>query len=122
MEDRGYLVVYLIFIDFKGYVFVEQQYIIYKEFLVVNDIFNYFNFVKKNLCNSFSDRMVQRFYKFNISFVGDLMNFVYGSYCFKYRLVRILGINVFVGIVNEICDFLVFCVCSMVDWFCFNCY
>jgi len=36
---------------------------------VANDILNHPNFVKKNLCNSFSDRTVQRFYKFNTSIV-----------------------------------------------------
>lgn len=34
---------------------------------MANDILNHPNFVKKNLCNSFSDRTVQRFYKFNTS-------------------------------------------------------
>lgn len=38
-----------------------------QEPLVANDILNHPNFVKKNLCNSFSDRTVQRFYKFNTS-------------------------------------------------------
>lgn len=37
--------------------------------MVANDILNHPNFVKKNLCNSFSDRTVQRFYKFNTSLV-----------------------------------------------------
>lgn len=36
---------------------------------MANDILNHPNFVKKNLCNSFSDRTVQRFYKFNTSIV-----------------------------------------------------
>lgn len=36
---------------------------------MANDILNHPNFVKKNLCNSFSDRTVQRFYKFNTSLV-----------------------------------------------------
>lgn len=40
-----------------------------QEPLVANDILNHPNFVKKNLCNSFSDRTVQRFYKFNTSIV-----------------------------------------------------
>lgn len=39
----------------------------WQEPLVANDILNHPNFVKKNLCNSFSDRTVQRFYKFNTS-------------------------------------------------------
>lgn len=34
---------------------------------MANDILNHPNFVRKNLCNSFSDRTVQRFYKFNTS-------------------------------------------------------
>lgn len=41
----------------------------WQEPLVANDILNHPNFVKKNLCNSFSDRTVQRFYKFNTSIV-----------------------------------------------------
>lgn len=39
---------------------------------MANDILNHPNFVKKKLCNSFSDRTVQRFYKFNTSIVVSL--------------------------------------------------
>ncbi|XP_030874640.1 VWFA and cache domain-containing protein 1 [Leptonychotes weddellii] len=69
MEDRGYLVAHPTLIDPKGHAPVEQQHITHKEPLVANDILNHPNFVKKNLCNSFSDRTVQRFYKFNTSLV-----------------------------------------------------
>lgn len=89
---------------------------------MANDILNHPNFVKKNLCNSFSDRTVQRFYKFNTSIVGDLTNLVHGSHCSKYRLTRIPGTNAFLGIVNETCDALAFCACSMVDRLCLNCH
>ncbi|KAG9469617.1 hypothetical protein GDO78_020064 [Eleutherodactylus coqui] len=122
MEDRGYLVAHPTLIDPKGHAPVEQQHITHKEPLVANDILNHPNFVKKNLCNSFSDRTVQRFYKFNTSLVGDLTNLVHGSHCSKYRLTRIPGTNAFVGIVNETCDSLAFCACSMVDRLCLNCH
>ncbi|NXL46978.1 CAHD1 protein, partial [Podilymbus podiceps] len=122
MEDRGYLVAHPTLIDPKGHAPVEQQHITHKESLVANDILNHPNFVKKNLCNSFSDRTVQRFYKFNTSLVGDLTNLVHGSHCSKYRLTRIPGTNAFVGIVNETCDSLAFCACSMVDRLCLNCH
>ncbi|MEQ2158069.1 hypothetical protein GOODEAATRI_008441, partial [Goodea atripinnis] len=77
MEDRGYLVAHPTLIDPKGHAPAEQQHITHKvkgseirtEPLVANDILNHPNFVKKNLCNSFSDRTVQRFYKFNTSIV-----------------------------------------------------
>lgn len=45
-----------------------------QEPLVANDILNHPNFVKKNLCNSFSDRTVQRFYKFNTSIMVSQNN------------------------------------------------
>ncbi|XP_023574065.1 VWFA and cache domain-containing protein 1 isoform X2 [Octodon degus] len=122
MEDRGYLVAHPTLIDPKGHAPVEQQHITHKEPLVANDILNHPNFVKKNLCNSFSDRTVQRFYKFNTSLAGDLTNLVHGSHCSKYRLARIPGTNAFVGIVNETCDSLAFCACSMVDRLCLNCH
>ncbi|NXY37914.1 CAHD1 protein, partial [Pomatorhinus ruficollis] len=73
MEDRGYLVAHPTLIDPKGHAPVEQQHITHKEPLVANDILNHPNFVKKNLCNSFSDRTVQRFYKFNTSLVVSLL-------------------------------------------------
>lgn len=41
---------------------------------MANDILNHPNFVKKNLCNSFSDRTVQRFYKFNTSLVVSVFS------------------------------------------------
>ncbi|VTJ57934.1 Hypothetical predicted protein [Marmota monax] len=53
---------------------------------------------------------------------GDLTNLVHGSHCSKYRLARIPGTNAFVGIVNETCDSLAFCACSMVDRLCLNCH
>lgn len=53
---------------------------------------------------------------------GDLTNLVHGSHCSKYRLTRIPGTNAFVGIVNETCDSLAFCACSMVDRLCLNCH
>lgn len=51
----------------------------WQEPLVANDILNHPNFVKKNLCNSFSDRTVQRFYKFNTSIMVSRTN--WGHYC-----------------------------------------
>lgn len=122
MEDRGYLVAHPTLIDPKGHAPAEQQHITHKEPLVANDILNHPNFVKKNLCNSFSDRTVQRFYKFNTNIVGDLTNLVHGSHCSKYRLTRIPGTNAFAGIVNETCDSLAFCACSTVDRLCLNCH
>ncbi|XP_023650562.1 VWFA and cache domain-containing protein 1 isoform X2 [Paramormyrops kingsleyae] len=122
MEDRGYLVAHPTLIDPKGHAPAEQQHITHKEPLVANDILNHPNFVKKNLCNSFSDRTVQRFYKFNTSIVGDLTNLVHGSHCSKYRLTRIPGTNAFAGILNETCDSLAFCACSTVDRLCLNCH
>ncbi|XP_019730967.1 VWFA and cache domain-containing protein 1 [Hippocampus comes] len=122
MEDRGYLVAHPTLIDPKGHAPAEQQHITHKEPLVANDILNHPNFVKKNLCNSFSDRTVQRFYKFNTSITGDLTNLVHGSHCSKYRLTRIPGTNAFAGIVNETCDSLAFCACSTVDRLCLNCH
>ncbi|XP_034003396.1 VWFA and cache domain-containing protein 1 [Trematomus bernacchii] len=122
MEDRGYLVAHPTLIDPKGHAPAEQQHITHKEPLVANDILNHPHFVKKNLCNSFSDRTVQRFYKFNTSIMGDLTNLVHGSHCSKYRLTRIPGTNAFAGIVNETCDSLAFCACSTVDRLCLNCH
>uniref|UniRef100_A0A1A8Q6T5 VWFA and cache domain-containing protein 1 n=1 Tax=Nothobranchius rachovii TaxID=451742 RepID=A0A1A8Q6T5_9TELE len=122
MEDRGYLVAHPTLIDPKGHAPAEQQHITHKEPLVANDILNHPNFVKKNLCNSFSDRTVQRFYKFNTSITGDLTNLVHGSHCSRYRLTRIPGTNAFAGIVNETCDSLAFCACSTVDRLCLNCH
>ncbi|XP_038821713.1 VWFA and cache domain-containing protein 1-like [Salvelinus namaycush] len=122
MEDRGYLVAHPTLIDPKGHAPAERQHITHKEPLVANDILNHPNFVKKNLCNSFSDRTVQRFYKFNTSIIGDLTNLVHGSHCSKYRLTRIPGTNAFAGIVNETCDSLAFCACSTVDRLCLNCH
>ncbi|KAI1236902.1 hypothetical protein IHE44_0015160 [Lamprotornis superbus] len=109
-------------IDFTLRYFYKVLMDLLPEPLVANDILNHPNFVKKNLCNSFSDRTVQRFYKFNTSLVGDLTNLVHGSHCSKYRLTRIPGTNAFVGIVNETCDSLAFCACSMVDRLCLNCH
>nr|XP_014353389.1 PREDICTED: VWFA and cache domain-containing protein 1 [Latimeria chalumnae] len=58
----------------------------------------------------------------HITHKGDLTNLVHGSHCSKYRLTRIPGTNAFVGMVNETCDSLAFCACSMVDRLCLNCH
>lgn len=50
-----------------SFLYLEWRLFCWQEPLVANDILNHPNFVKKNLCNSFSDRTVQRFYKFNTS-------------------------------------------------------
>lgn len=52
---------------FLSFLYLEWPLFCWQEPLVANDILNHPNFVKKNLCNSFSDRTVQRFYKFNTS-------------------------------------------------------
>lgn len=50
---------------------------------MANDILNHPNFVKKKLCNSFSDRTVQRFYKFNTSIVvSEDLIFVFNCIAF----------------------------------------
>ena len=57
-----------------------------KEQLVANDILNHKHFVKKTLCNSYNDRTIQRFYKFNTSLEGVLTNLVHGEHCARYQV------------------------------------
>ncbi|XP_075930052.1 VWFA and cache domain-containing protein 1 isoform X1 [Petromyzon marinus] len=122
MEDKGYLVAHPTLVDPRGHAPVEQQHITHKEPLVANDILNHPMFVRKRLCNSFSDRTVQRMYQFNTSLQGELTNLVHGSHCSRYRLARVPGTNAFVALLNETCDSLAFCACSMVDRLCLNCH
>lgn len=76
----------------KSFVFFTQ------EPLVANDILNHPNFVKKNLCNSFSDRTVQRFYKFNTSLVVSVLGFLFWfvafNYCFAFEC-TLVGLGFF---------------------------
>ena len=122
MDDRGYLIYHPNLIDPNGHGPIEQQHIIHKESLVANDILSHKDFVKKMLCNDYSDGTIQRYYWLNTSLNRILSNAVYGEHCVKYRLSLIEGTNVFIGVVNASCEVTAtFCPCSMVDRLCLNC-
>lgn len=59
---------------------------IFQEPLVANDILNHKHFVKKQLCNRFNDRTIQRFYQFSTSLDGVLTNLVHGEHCSRYQV------------------------------------
>lgn len=77
---------------------------------MANDILNHPNFVKKNLCNSFSDRTVQRFYKFNTSLVVSLFFCLIllfecawvglGFFCWKHKSLPGLGASLAWGLAS----------------------
>ncbi|XP_061168196.1 VWFA and cache domain-containing protein 1-like [Saccostrea echinata] len=119
MDDKGYLVAHPKLIEPNSKV---VQHITHKEQLVANDILNHKHFVKKTLCNSYNDRTIQRFYKFNTSLEGVLTNLVHGEHCARYQITHIPGTNAFLGIVNHTCNTdTAFCPCSTVDRLCLNC-
>ncbi|RWS12904.1 VWFA and cache domain-containing protein 1-like protein [Dinothrombium tinctorium] len=119
MDDRGYLVAHPSLVEPTGRGPVEYTHITHKEPLVANDILNHKNFVRKNVCNSFGDRTIQRFYQFNTSLNSILANFVFGEHCAKYHIAPLPGTNIFVGVVNQTCDAATaFCPCSMTDCEC----
>ncbi|XP_074642229.1 VWFA and cache domain-containing protein 1-like [Tubulanus polymorphus] len=121
-DDKGYLIAHPGLIEASGKGPVEQQHITHKEPLVANDILNHEYFVRKTLCNSYSDRTIQRYYHFNTSLHGILTNLVHGEHCAKYQITTIPGTNAFLGIVNQTCNVITaFCPCSMVDRLCLNC-
>uniref|UniRef100_A0A8C4QBV0 Cache domain containing 1 n=1 Tax=Eptatretus burgeri TaxID=7764 RepID=A0A8C4QBV0_EPTBU len=122
MEDRGYLVAHPTLVDPHGDGPVEQQHLTHKEPLVANDILSHPGFVKKQLCNRLGDRTIQRSYRFNTSLPGELSNLLHGSHCSRYLLAHLPGSNAFVAVVNESCEALAFCACSMVDRLCLNCH
>lgn len=63
MDDRGYLIAHPSLVEPTGRAPIEQQHITHKEPLVANDLLNHKYFVQKNVCNSYSDRTIQRFYQ-----------------------------------------------------------
>ncbi|XP_060082073.1 VWFA and cache domain-containing protein 1-like [Ylistrum balloti] len=122
MDDTGYLIAHPALIEPNGKGPVEQQHITHQEPLVANDILNHEHFVRKELCNRYNDRTVQRFYKFNTSLEGVLTNRVHGEHCARYQITHIPGTNAFIAIVNHTCDTATaFCPCSMFDRLCLNC-
>ncbi|XP_054722418.1 VWFA and cache domain-containing protein 1-like, partial [Uloborus diversus] len=123
LDDKGYLVSHPDLIEPSGKGPVEQQHITHKEPLVANDLLNHRAFVSKNVCNSYSDRTIQRFYQLNISLDAVLTNLVHGEQCTKYQVMAVPGTNTFLGIVNRTCDGITaFCPCSMTDRLCLNCH
>ncbi|KAI1280521.1 VWFA and cache domain-containing protein 1 [Halotydeus destructor] len=123
MDEKGYLVAHPGLVEPAGHGPVEYTHIVHKEAFVANDLLNHKNFVRKNICNSFSDSTIQRFYNFNTSLEGVLTNLVHGAQCAKYQISSIPGTNVFIGIVNQTCDTITaFCPCSMTDRLCLNCH
>ncbi|XP_064624547.1 VWFA and cache domain-containing protein 1-like isoform X2 [Lineus longissimus] len=122
-DDKGYLIAHPGLIEPNGKGPVEMQHITHMEPLVANDILNHRHFVKKTLCNGYSDRKIQRYYHFNTSLEGVLTNLVHGEHCAKYQITSIPGTNTFLGIVNQTCNMITaFCPCSMVDRLCLNCH
>lgn len=62
MDDKGYIVAHPSLVEPTRLAPIEQQHITHKEPLVANDLLNHKYFVEKNVCNSFGDRTIQRFY------------------------------------------------------------
>ncbi|CAH1153371.1 unnamed protein product [Phaedon cochleariae] len=121
-DDEGYIIYHPNLMEIGGTKPVEQQHIVHKESLVSNDILNHKHFIRKLLCNSYSDNTIQRYYKLNTSFKDVLVNFVPGEHCVTYRITSVPDTNVFIGIVNTSCNFgSTFCPCSIVDRLCLNC-
>ncbi|XP_050314411.1 VWFA and cache domain-containing protein 1 [Anthonomus grandis grandis] len=122
IDDQGYIIYHKKFTDMKDARPVEQQHIVHRESLVANDILNHKLFIEKLLCNDYADNTIQRFYRLNTSFTGELVNRVPGEHCITYHLSSISGTNLFVGVVNASCDVVpAFCPCSIVDRLCLNC-
>ena len=63
MDDRGYLIAHEGLIEANGRGPQEQEHVTRKEPLVANDILHHKGFVQKKLCNSYTDRTIQRFYQ-----------------------------------------------------------
>ncbi|XP_022246418.1 VWFA and cache domain-containing protein 1-like isoform X1 [Limulus polyphemus] len=123
MDDKGYLIAHPGLIEPNGHGPIEQQHVTHKEPLVANDIVNHEGFVNKKLCNSFSDRTIQRFYQFDVTLDRVLTNLVRGEHCAKYQITLIPGTNLYLGIVNQTCEAVTaFCPCSMTDRLCLNCH
>ncbi|KFM76624.1 VWFA and cache domain-containing protein 1, partial [Stegodyphus mimosarum] len=101
LDDKGYLVSHPDLIEPSGRGPVEQQHITHKEPLVANDLLNHREFVSKKVCNSYSDRTIQRYYQLNMSLDTVLTNVVHGEQCTKYHVIHIYGTNIFLGIVNQ---------------------
>lgn len=123
IDDQGYIIYHPSLMDVNGMrPVVEQQHIVHKESLVSNDILNHKHFIRKMLCNNYSDNTIQRYYRLNTSFTDVLVNFVPGEHCVTYKITAVPHTNMFIGVVNASCDFLAtFCPCSIVDRLCLNC-
>lgn len=93
MNDRGYLIARPGLVDPIGRGPIEQQHITHKEPLVANDMLNHKDFVQKSLCNSFTDRTIQRFYEVGTQVAASPMNICFrpspAFYCFRVRLLRL---------------------------------
>lgn len=123
MDDHGYLIYHpsLMVIN-EARPAIEQKHIVHKETLVANDILNHKHFIRKLLCNNYSNNTIQRYYRLNTSFTDVLANYVPGEHCVTYRITSVPNTNIFVGVVNATCDGVpTFCPCSVVDRLCLNC-
>ncbi|KAG8226717.1 hypothetical protein J437_LFUL005534 [Ladona fulva] len=122
MDHRGYLVAHPGLVSPGGNGGpVEQRHVTHGELNIAGDLLNHMGLVRKTLCNSFSDRTIQRFYRFNTSLTSVLTNLVHGEHCIKYQIAAVPGTNLFLGIVNSTCNVTAFCPCNTVDRLCLNC-
>ena len=63
MDHQGYLIAHQGLIEANGKGPQEQEHLTRKEPLVANDILHHEGFVEKQLCNSYNDRTIQRYYQ-----------------------------------------------------------
>ena len=76
--------------------------------------------VTKSECRKHSTRTKKRIYTFNLDYRGKIESQI--DVCTQYSISRVLGTNLFLGVVNKTCSSgTSFCWCSTVDNSCLDC-
>ncbi|XP_027204800.2 VWFA and cache domain-containing protein 1 [Dermatophagoides pteronyssinus] len=128
MADQfGYIIVHSSLSRPPTMPMIERQHLTHKEPHMMNGLLSRENhFVRKLVCNSYTDRTMQRFYRFNMSLNG-IVTSVYRNEqisCAKYMIISLATTNTLFGMVDHSCDNVTttFCPCSLTDRLCLNCH
>ena len=127
VDQFGYIIVHSSLSNMPTLAMIERQHLTHKEPHMMNSLLSQEDrFIRKIICNSYTDRTMQRFYRFNTSLNG-IVTSVYRNEqisCAKYMIISLTTTNALFGMVDHSCDNVTttFCPCSLTDRLCLNCH
>ena len=99
----------------------ESQHFTHMETFIATDLLQNREYIMKKVCRSQSSGKLQRYFQLDPEFSGVVSNSRSSDPCTKYKLSRVPGTNLFLGLVYQSCNSSAFCWCSTLDRTCLDC-